>query len=327
MDSKVAKLATTVHTIFHELGHAFSGLAGTKKEDYNLVNSLTQLTTQDPSLSYASIAQANTNALKFHAFEEARADSVGFVLTNRTHLREYVSENLSLGGYSPLGGGFKTAYNDPRYKGHVEDLMREVGNRDIVSGMPEDIANQLFIENAAKSRSGALIDAHTTYHSTLSVPVAYSDKLKIEQAELIDETIERIKTSSDPGSILKYKTSLLNAAADNSAGVSLSPVIGSGSPAILGQTDNAATSEGFKHAANYLRSSSLDTVDRTNELIAQVSLSSESIISEISQDSAKAAKAVVSSSVDSALSAVGVPIVKPASRTSTRIIQRNANRL
>lgn len=283
------------------------------------------MTTQDPSLSYASIAQANTNALKYHAFEEARADSVGFVLTNRTHLREYLSENLSLGGYSPLGGGFKTAYNDPRYQGRVEELMREVSNRDIQAGMPEDIADQLFTENAAKSRRGALIDAHTTYHSMLSVPDAYSGKLKIQQAEIIDETIQRIQASVDPGSILQYKTSLLNAAADNSAGVSLSPVIGSGLPAILGQKEYAATSEGFKHAADYLRSSSLNTIDRTSELIAQASLSSESILPEIAQDSAQAARAVISSTVDNALSVAEAPILRSASRTSSRIIKRNGN--
>ncbi len=287
------------------------------------------MTTQDPSLSYESIARANTNALKYHAFEEARADSVGFVLTNRTHLREYVSENLSLGGYSPLGGGFKSAYNDPRYRGHVEDLMREVSNRDIASGMPEDIADQLFSENILRSRRDALIGAHTTYHSTLSVPDAYSGKLKIEQAQVIDDTIQRIQTSIDPGSILQYKTSLLNAAADNSAGVSLSPVLGSGLPDAdlvnFFNKRNAATSEGFRHAADYLRSSSLDTIDRTSELIAQASLSSESILPEIAQDSAQAARAVISSTVDNALSVAEAPILRSASRTSSRIIKRNGN--
>jgi hypothetical protein len=116
------RLSSSVHTIFHEIGHSFSSLAGAKKEDYKLVNNLQKLTTQDPSLSYESITQKAIGSLQYHALEEARADSVGYALASRTSLKEYLSERLSLGGYAKLGGGFKSGYYNPRYKEKVSEL-------------------------------------------------------------------------------------------------------------------------------------------------------------------------------------------------------------
>jgi hypothetical protein len=114
---------------------------------------------------------------------------------------------------------------------------------------------------------------------------------------------------------------MLEAASGTSASLSISPALASD----LKNINTVADSSQFKSAANYLRSSSLSTMDRTSELIAQASLSSESILPEIAQDSAQAARAVVSSTVDNALSTVDAPILRAASKTSSRIIKRNGN--
>jgi hypothetical protein len=315
------RLSSSVHTIFHEIGHSFSSLAGAKKEDYKLVNNLQKLTTQDPSLSYESITQKAIGSLQYHALEEARADSVGYALASRTSLKEYLSERLSLGGYAKLGGGFKSGYYNPRYKEKVSELMQEVSSRDIASGIPEDIADDLLTANMKKAERLALIEAHATYHSTLSVPSIFSGKLQIEQMGLIDESIEAIQKSADPSLVSTYKTAMLEAASGTSASLSISPALASD----LKNINTVADSSQFKSAANYLRSSSLSTMDRTSELIAQASLSSESILPEIAQDSAQAARAVVSSTVDNALSTVDAPILRAASKTSSRIIKRNGN--
>ena len=310
-----------MHTIFHEIGHSFSSLAGTNKEDYKLVKNLQKLTTQDPILSYKSIEQKAIGAMQYHALEEARADSVGYALASRTSLKEYLSERLSLGAYAKLGGGFKSAYYNPRYKEKVSELMQELSNRDITSGVPEDIADDLLSANIKKAERLSLIEAHATYNSTLSVPSVFSGKLQIEQMELIDESIQAIQKSADPSLVSRYKTAMLEAASGTSASLSINPVLASD----LKNISTVADSSQFKSAANYLRSSSLSTIDRTSELIAQASLSSESILPEIAQDSAQAARAVISSTVDNALSVAEAPLLRSASRTSSRIIKRNGN--
>jgi hypothetical protein len=315
------RLSSSVHTIFHEIGHSFSSLSGAKQFDDKLVNNLQKLTTQDPSLSYESITQKAIGALQYHALEEARADSVGYGLASRTYLKEYLSERLSLGGYAKLGGGFKSAYYGPRYKEKVKTLMEEVSNRDVASGFPEDIADDLLSANMKKAERLALIEAHATYHSTLSVPSIFSGKLQIEQMGLIDQSIEAIQKSADPSLVSSYKAAMLERASGTSASLSISPTTASQ----LKNISTVADSSQFKSAANYLRSTSLSNIDRTSELIAQASLSSESILPEIAQDSAQAARAVVSSTVDNALSAVDAPILRAASKTSSRIIKRNGN--
>lgn len=315
------RLSSSVHTIFHEIGHSFSSLSGAQQFDNKLVNNLQKLTTQDPSLSYESITQKVIGSLQYHALEEARADSVGYALASRTSLKEYLSERLSLGGYAKLGGGFKSGYYNPRYKEKVSELMQEVSSRDIASGIPEDIADDLFTANMKKAERLALIEAHATYHSTLSVPSIFSGKLQIEQMGLIDESIEAIQKSADPSLVSSYKAAMLERASGTSASLSISPTTASQ----LKNISTVADSSQFKSAANYLRSTSLSNIDRTSELIAQASLSSESILPEIAQDSAQAARAVVSSTVDNALSAVDAPILRAASKTSSRIIKRNGN--
>jgi hypothetical protein len=315
------KLSSSVHTIFHELGHSFSALSGAKESDYKLVNNLQKLTTQDPSLSYKSITEKAIGSLQYHALEEARADSVGYGLASRTYLKEYLSENLELGGYADLGGGFKRGYYVPRYKEKVSELMQEVSNRDITSGVPEDIADDLLSANIKKAERLSLIEAHATYNSTLSAPSMFSGRLQMRQMDLIDQSIEAIQKSADPSLVSSYKAAMLERASGTSASLSISPT----TPSQLKTISTVADSSQFKSAANYLRSTSLGVADRTNELIAQASLSAESIIPEIAQDSAQAARAVASSTVDNAISAVSAPIVKSASRTSTRIIKRNAN--
>ena len=315
------KLSSSVHTIFHELGHSFSALSGAKESDYKLVNNLQKLTTQDPSLSYESITQKAIGSLQYHALEEARADSVGYGLASRTYLKEYLSENLELGGYAELGGGFKRGYYGPRYKEKVAGLMQEVSNRDITSGIPEDIADDLLSANIKKAERLSLIEAHATYHSTLSAPSMFSGRLQMKQVGLIDQSIEAIQKSADPSLVSSYKAAMLERASGTSASLSISPTTSSQ----LKNISTVADSSQFKSAANYLRSTSLGVADRTNELIAQASLSAESILPEIAQDSAQAARAVVSSTVDNALSAVDAPIIKAASKTSSRIIKRNGN--
>lgn len=328
-------ISESVKTIFHEIGHSFSKFSGAHAEDYKLVYGLYNLSTQDPSLSYQSIKDAHRSALAYHGYEEARAESVAHSLTSRTMIGRLDKNEFDLGGYSDLNGGFSFSYNDDRYKPMVEDLMREVSNREIASGIPEEAAEKILSNQIATSTQEALIEAHSIYHSNLAVPSEYARRMEgLQRDNILRQVSYLSERPNSETNILKYKEAMLEATQNNSVGINISAEIGARSPMpTISTARNAAV-------ADHLRSSSF-ALDRTGEFLAQSNLVKPSLLPAMGEESISTASAIIESSASAApevietalesgvkrLSKGGLKMFgSAAKKTSSRIIERNGNR-
>ncbi|MFZ4104886.1 hypothetical protein [Flavobacterium sp.] len=323
---RVEQIAKAAKVTFHEIGHAISTLAGTKSKDYKAIDHLYELSTQDSNLSYESISQAATGALKAHAFEEARAETVSYTLASKTGLRNYLRTNLQLGGYAP-SDGFSNYYS--RYEPRIEHLMDEVSSRNIsITGIPQNLVAQETARNIKQTRQFAKIEAHATFNSSLSIPDEFSQVMGIRQRELADETIGRLHEKS-PHLIPKYRESMLETSG-NTTGLLITPYDSSSTV--------TASSKSFNGTDNYLRS--FNNIDRTSEFLAQSDLVKPSLLPEMAEEALSTSGAVISSSRSTApeliettleagtakLSRGGLKMFgSAAKKTSTKIIERYGN--
>lgn len=331
-ESKIRTISQSVKTIFHEIGHSFSKFSGANAQDYKLVYGLYNLSTQDPSLSYQSIRDAHKSALAYHAFEEARADSIAYSLMSRTSIPR---GEFELGGYSDISAGFHSAYNQEYYEPMVEDLMREVSTREIASGIPEEAAEKILSNQIATSTQEALIETHAIYHSNLAVPGEYAQRMEALQQDNILRQVDYLSGRPNAETnILKYKEAMLEATKNNSVGINISAEIGARSPMpTIAASRNAA-------AVDHLKSSSF-ALDRTGEFLAQSNLVKPSLLPAMGEESISTASAIIESSASAApevietalesgvkrLSKGGLKMFgSAAKKTSSRIIERNGNR-
>ena len=325
---RVEQISKAVRVSLHEVGHAISTLAGTKKEDYKAIDHLNSLNTSDPNLSYQSISEATTGALKAHALEEARAESVSYTLASRTGLKNYLTTKLELSGYS-TANGFQRYFEG--YESRINSLIDEVSIRNMSrSGIPENVSAQETTRNILQTRQLAKIKAHSTFNSSLSVPDDFSKIMQIRQKELADETILSI-ASKRPHLMPHYRESMLETS-DNTTGLLITPYDGSSTV--------TASSKSFDGTANYTRSFSFDDIDRTSEFLAQSDLVKPSLLPEMAEEALSTSEAVIGSIKSTApelmdstletgtakLSRSGLKIFgSAAKKTSTKIIERYGN--